>query len=409
MNDKATGVAPVTSAERIGEMDVLRGFALLGVLLANLGWWSFTSFTATQEQRDGWMAVAENRNSIMLLNWLVSDKANTLFATLFGIGFWVMMERLKAKGGDFNRIYLRRLTILALAGFAHFYLFWPWDILHMYALTGFVLFALRGLSMRAMLWIGLPLAIFARPAVEYWRKVSGLEEMGHDMVFSPAATEARQQVILNGDYWSWVQEYARVAYYDYWATYLFVAWWLYVLGRFLIGAWIARQGWLSRTSELLPQIRKIFYISFPIGLALEALATGVEFDMVGLSGPWTKFIHFFGVPMLDIGYATGLILLFHSKSWSFFPKMFAPVGRMALTNYITQSFLYFYLVTGVGPGLGMAGKISPPNIMLICFAFFAAQIVFSHWWLARYRFGPLEWCWRALTYGEKPRMRIATA
>lgn len=406
-NENAPGVAPVTSAERIGEMDVLRGFALLGVMLANLGWFAFTDFTSTPEQRDAWTSNPADWYSMIALQWLVSDKANTLFATLFGIGFWVMMERLKARGGDFERIYLRRLTIMLLFGLAHFLLLWPWDILHMYAIVGFALFAMRGLSMRAMLWIGLPLALFAKPLVDMIRKETGLDEWSRGFVFGEEAEAVRQNVIAGSDYFAWVGEFARLAYYEYIVGGVFVAWWLYVLGRFLVGAWIARKGWLSRTRELLPNIRKIFLICLPLGLALEGVATAFEFDY--LEGPKhvDKFIHYVGVPILDVGYATGLILLFNSNSWSFLARMFAPVGRMALTNYVVQSFFYFFLLTGIGPGLSMVGKLGPSQTLPMCFAFFAAQIVFSYMWLKAYRFGPLEWCWRALTYGEKPRMRLA--
>ncbi|MCM8557951.1 DUF418 domain-containing protein [Sphingomicrobium sediminis] len=400
-----SGVAPVTSAERIGELDALRGFALLGVLLANLGWWTFSGFTSIPEQRDLWMSDDANRTAILLLNWLVSDKANTLFGVLFGIGFWVMYERLKAKGGDFNRIYLRRLGILFIFGWAHMLFFWPWDILHMYATMGFALFALRGLSMRAMIGIGLTLAVFARPTVELIRKYTGVEESIGGIVWTPEAQAARQEAVLGNDYGAWFNEYWTMATQDYILSGVFIGWWLYVLGRFLVGAWIARQGWLQRTTELLPQIRKLCLIALPTGLALEALYTAIEFEFLAAPLPVAKAIHATGVPILDLGYACGIILLFNSKSWSFLAKLFAPVGRMALTNYVTQSFLYFFLITGVGPGLAQAGKLAPSETLPICFAFFAAQVVFSHFWLKAYRYGPLEWMWRALTYGEVPAMR----
>lgn len=109
---KPSAAAPVTSAERIGELDILRGFALLGVLIANLVWFSFSEAVSTEAQRQSFLAGDLNRYSAVAVTLLVSDKANTLFAVLFGIGFWVQQERLKARGADFERIYLRRLTVL---------------------------------------------------------------------------------------------------------------------------------------------------------------------------------------------------------------------------------------------------------------------------------------------------------
>ncbi|WP_265569681.1 DUF418 domain-containing protein [Sphingomicrobium nitratireducens] len=400
-----TGAAPVTSAERIGELDVLRGFALLGVLLANLGWFAFTGNTATGEQREAWLAASDNRAALLGLSWLVSDKANTLFGTLFGIGFWVMMERLRAKGADFERIYLRRLVVLTVFGFIHMFFIWPWDILHMYALMGFALFALRGLSMKAMLWAGLVLGLFAKPTIDWIRKITGLKDWSEGVVFNDSAEAARQQVLHGGDYGAWVANYYEVAKYEYVLGALVVGWLLYVLGRFLVGAWIARKGWFQRMGDLLPQVRRLCMVTLPLGLAMEALYTAMEFDFLSAPEPLPHFLHYLGVPILDIGYATGLILLFHSGSWSFLARMFAPVGRMALTNYVMQSFLHMFVLTGIGPGLALAGRIGPAQVMALCFAFFALQIVFSHLWLKAFRFGPLEWAWRALTYGEMPAMR----
>jgi len=82
---------------------------------------------------------------------------------------------------------------------------------------------------------------------------------------------------------------------------------------------------------------------------------------------------------------------------------------MALTNYLAQGFIYAFILFGVGPGLGLAGKIGSFAVVVVSSVFFAGQIAFSHWWLARYRFGPMEWLWRTLTYGERPIMRRSEA
>ena len=123
--ESATGAAPVTSSERIGEMDVLRGFALLGVLIANIVWWASWKFSSPVDVIDVYFNDTTQSSTLMLVQWLVSDKANTLFAFLFGMGFWVQMERMEARGADFKRIYMRRLTILLAMGVAHLFLFWP--------------------------------------------------------------------------------------------------------------------------------------------------------------------------------------------------------------------------------------------------------------------------------------------
>lgn len=109
--------------------------------------------------------------------------------------------------------------------------------------------------------------------------------------------------------------------------------------------------------------------------------------------------------LLAAGYCAGIVVAMQ-KSWGrrLF-GIFAPVGRMALTNYLVQGFAYAFVIYGAPLGLGLAGRIGSFAVMLVCIAFFALQTGFSHWWLARFRFGPMEWLWRALTYGERPAMR----
>lgn len=111
--------------------------------------------------------------------------------------------------------------------------------------------------------------------------------------------------------------------------------------------------------------------------------------------------------LLAAGYCAAIVVALQ-KSWG---KrvfgVFAPVGRIALTNYLAQGLIYWFILYGMGPGLGLAGRIGSFYVLLICIAFFAFQVVYSHWWLARFRFGPMEWLWRALTYGERPPFRGA--
>lgn len=406
MREDATGAAPVTSSERIGEMDVLRGFALLGVLIANIVWWTAWKFSTPVDQVEIHFSDETYRAVLLAVNWLVSDKANTLFAFLFGMGFWVQMQRLEGRGADFKRLYMRRLTVLLALGIAHLFLFWPWDILHMYALMGFALFALRGLSMRAMLLGGIALALIARPLADYLREITGIEAASQEMVFSAGAVAERHDAMVGSDYGAWVEQIFHLHWYEYLSSGMIVGWLLYVLGRFLIGAWVARKGWLQRAGDLLPAIRRICMICLPLGLALEGLYTLMDFNVLPEIMFVTAAMHAVGVPILDIGYATGLILLFHSKNWAWLPRMFAPVGRMALTNYITQSVLYFWLLYGIAGGFAMAGRIPPTTAISIAFGFFAMQIVFSHFWLKAYRYGPLEYLWRSLTYGQRPGFRL---
>jgi uncharacterized protein len=112
--------------------------------------------------------------------------------------------------------------------------------------------------------------------------------------------------------------------------------------------------------------------------------------------------------ILAAGYSAGIVVAIHTPLGKRLFSVFAPAGRMALTNYLAQGLVYAFVIFGAGPGLGLAGRIGTSQVILICIAFFALQVAFSHWWLARYRFGPMEWLWRALTYGERPPFYIAS-
>lgn len=410
MPDTASGAAPVTSSERLGELDVLRGFALLGVLIANFVWWSFGENTALPDQTEGFLGDPLNVAAITFTDIFVSDKANTLFAFLFGVGFWVQMQRLQSRGTAFARIYLRRLFVLLALGLINLFLIWPWDILNLYALTGFLLFALRGLSARAMLALGLALALLGKPVVQHVSDWLGMTEPAEKLAFGEAAIAARQDAYVNGSYFDWVHSTASLVYFDWIANGLILAWILYALGRFLIGAYVARQGWIQRAGDLLPHLRKICWIALPLGLAIETLrvVTG-DAELIAAPSWLPNTLHVIGVPILDLGYATGMILLVHSSRFACIAGAFAPVGRMALTNYLVQGLFIGLILYGFHGGLALAGQIEPKVVLALCFGFFGLQMFFSSWWLKHYRFGPMEWLWRTLTYGERPAFRLQPA
>ena len=405
-----SGAAPVTSGERVGELDVLRGFALLGVLIANFVWWAYSDNTALPSQVEAFGADPANLAVMAFVNIFVDDKANTLFAFLFGVGFWVQMQRVEQRGAQFTVIYLRRLFVLLIMGIINLLLIWPWDILNLYALAGFALFALRSLSARTMLIVGVILALVGRPLINFLADSMGFAEPAHEMNYSDAAVAERQEIFNNGSYSEWVGASTNLAIYDWLANGLVLAWFLYALGRFLIGAYVARRGWLQRAGELLPHMRKIFIVALPLGLALETARLVIEETELLDAPSWVpSAMHAVGVPIVDLGYVTGMILLFHSPRCKRIALAFAPVGRMALTNYLVQGVFIGLIMFGFHGGLAMSGTIEPKQTLPLCIAFFGLQILFSRWWLARYRFGPMEWLWRTLTYGSRPTMRLQPA
>ena len=391
-------------------MDVLRGVALFGVFLVNFTVFASAPIMSTEQQLLSLPSAPLDFALFDVLHWLFFDKANTLFAFLFGLGFALQLQRLEVRGVDFEALYKRRLSVLLAIGLFHFFFVWTWDILHLYALAGFLLLPLRRLSDRALVITGILLAAFGRTTVKT------LEEFGPPGSwsglpggYSDADVLLRQKISESGDYFALVGNFFEWVFIDYIASGFILGWLAYALGRFLVGAWVGRKEWITRSAEFVPGWRRLLRWALPTGLIVEGCAT-----LLGESPHLADFahrkffadtLHLLAVPVLAAGYVGAIVIAFQGARGRRVLAPFAAVGRMALTNYLTQSLVLGFVLFGIGPGLALAGKIGTTAIVGVVIAFFALQVVASRWWLGRFAYGPAEWVWRALTYGERPPFR----
>lgn len=398
---------PVGERERIAELDVLRGIALFGVLAINFNGIAGPGFGMTEAQADALPTATLDYYANWITRWLMSDKANTVFATLFGLGFYLQMQRGSGKPG-FQGRYARRLSWLFLFGILNTFFLWPWDILHLYALAGFFLLAMRRWSTRALVVFGVAAALYSDKLHELLIDLAALPLPNSDSFTSDAGLLHRQEVMNAGDYPAIVAHWAGFTWHDWVGSTMMLAFLVYALGRFALGAAIGRSGILEDVESFVPLLRKIAWIGIPVGLAIGGVVrlmfTGelVNDDSVQALG---RALRSPAALVLAAGYCAGVVLALR-KAWG--RRVFGPfgaVGRMALTNYLAQGLVYAFVLTGVGPGLALDGKVGAFTVLLICIAFFVFQMAYSHWWLARFRFGPMEWLWRALTYGERPPFR----
>jgi uncharacterized protein len=386
-------------------MDVLRGVALFGVFLMNLVAFAAAPIMATEQQLLSLPSAALDFTLLELLRWLFMDKANTMFAFLFGLGFYLQMQRLEARDVDFGRIYLRRLTVLLVIGVLHLLFLWPWDILHLYALAGFILFAMRGMPTRDLLGLGIVLALVGRTAqktlAEFYPAGSWTGLPGG---YSDEDVLLRQQLSESGDYGAMVGNFFEWVFVDYFASGMIVGWLCYALGRFLIGAWVGRHGWIERAREFLPGWRRVRGFALSVGLVLEGIGILLQYSTWIPEWPHREFmgecLHLLGTPVLAAGYVAAIVVGYESGRLRWWLAPFSWVGRMALTNYLAQSVVIGFVLFGVGPGLALAGRIGTSALCVIVVATFALQVGFSRWWLGMFRYGPLEWVWRRLTYGS---------
>lgn len=399
-----TSHTPTIAGERYLVMDALRGFALFGVMLVNIWEFGGIGVLITEAQHAALPNAALNDQITPFMRLFVADKANTLFAFLFGLGFWVQMERLEARGAPFTAVYLRRAAILLAIGWAHLLFFFAWDVLHIYGIAAFILFASRKLPARAMLALGLVLMMFAKPVISWLFETAGISGPLHAITESDAAVLAGQVAAQAGNFPAFIAVMARNTWYGWLLSGGLIGWIGYALGRFFIGAWVARQGWIQNAGANLALFRRWLWPMLLGGLALEAAHLAIEpIEGGALTSIAAVMLHGVATPMIAAGYVCAIVLLFHGRRLSWLVMPFAPVGQMALTNYLMQSVAILFIFMG----LGLAGRAGIATFLPLVIVFYAFQILCSHLWMKAFAFGPAEWLWRTLTYGEAPKLRRA--
>ena len=392
---------PVAAGERYELIDVLRGFALSGVLLANL--MSNILRSASRQSLAELPAPAFEMAVLRSYRFLVSGKFLFLFALLFGLGLAIQMERARARGVDVAPTYLRRLGILFVLGLAHAFLLWSGDILHIYALAGLALLALRSRSDRLLVAGGTFLLTVSAWVIRCWPAV--LAWIG--VQFPPAGAPSRSariaeriSTLSQGGYTEVVLD--NLAFLTRpMNPFLTLDHCVYSLGIFLLGFVLGRRRILQEAARHRLFFRRLLFWGLGLGLPL-SLATAFARD-VGQDSPWYFLIRLpipFGTAALAGAYLAAVALLYQHHRGYHLLRPLAPVGRMALTHYLTHSVAYVLIFSGVG--FGLVGKLGPSAVLPLTLLILGTQIAVSPLWLRRFRFGPAEWVWRSLTYGRRP-------
>ncbi len=406
--------APVAPGQRIELLDVLRGFALFGVLVGNLVWLA-TYENVTREQMQALPTAAMDQAIRYLVNFFIDGKFYTLFSFLFGLGFSVQMSRTAERGGDAKRTYFRRLSVLLAFGLAHAFLLWYGDILNIYALLGFLLFFCRGISTRKLLVLSALLIILPQTLIKTWPHVTGGAEISPA---AQAAEEAQERALKEHRFWVYTYgTYPQVV-----AEHVafFFSDWLFLLyfnsavfGKFLLGLLAGRLRLFHDPEQHPHFFRRLLLWGLVVGVAGNAAFVLhvwlTRNDILEDSSPlilttlWLSDLGRLGLAAL---YAAAITLLFQRPAWRARLSLLAALGRMALTNYLTHSLIYAFLFYGYGIGLGLLGKVGAAACVLLGLVIYTLQIIFSRWWLSRWAFGPMEWVWRSLTYEKLQPMGL---
>ncbi|MFC3717431.1 DUF418 domain-containing protein [Luteimonas soli] len=409
MSAGTAAFAPIDAPRRILALDAIRGFALLGIFLMNVEWFT----RPMQEMGSGIASGATGLDHAVawLVYVFVQGKFWVLFSLLFGMGFAVM----SARAGDastFNKAYLRRCAVLLLFGVAHAVLLWPGDILHSYAVAALILLAFGEMADRKRLWLGI--AIYAGVVV-LSLLIGGMlsvlpaeagEELAKASGLTREAAAAAAQVYAHGDFIQvtaqrW-RDFMRLLESDVVVVPM-------AIGVFMIGVWLVRSGRMHDVAAQRAFFARLALYAVPSGLALVAcsVALGTSFDIGSQMGMMTlaSAVMLAGSLPLALGYLALFVLGLGVPGLRRVLGWLAPAGRMALTNYLLQSLVAALVFHGYG--MALWGELGRAAQVALVFAVFAAQLLLSALWLSRFRFGPMEWLWRWLTYGARPPMRKA--
>jgi uncharacterized protein len=393
---------PVTASERIVAVDIVRGFALWGVLLINMMNYASRSSGPIDDFAD-WAR-----------QFFFEQKSWRLFSFLFGFGFALLMIRASDRGARFLPMYARRLALLLGFGFFNF-LFYFGDILTPYALLGVVLIVFQRWSPRWILLVA-ALLLLVHPMDRTIQPEIRLDP-------EAAAETARVFAVAGSDYrGEEVRERVTGSVFAYWGVQArgFAQhadprgqWrgsetWLLFFAMFLLGLYAGKRRIIQDVERHRALIRRVFFWGLPLGL-LAMTADWIFRDFVSAPLPWAlrfakEAVWAYGASALSLSYAAGLVLLSQQPRWK---PILAPLGAMgqtALTVYLTQSIIFSTLFLGYG--FGQYDRVGPAGIFGYAALIYAAQLAICVWWVKRFQFGPAEWLWRTLTYLRLQPMRL---
>ena len=380
---------PTTKQTRIEVVDALRGFALLGVLLANI---PYGNSEAIQSAFDP----ALN----FLYHLLIDKKFITIFSMLFGFGFYIQMSRAEEKHINFQSYFVKRMILLFLIGVIHSFLFWNGDIIMSYAFGGIFLLLVRKLSNKALLIMAVVFNVFITGIIFIGNSSLGWSVYSYD--FALAAEQPLTESLLRYLEINWITSPWTNFLNDMPLTLAFT------FGNMLIGMLLGRIGFFRLPEKLKTLTNWLIGLGLTIGLAssyvLHLIFSGaLELDIPQL---WVPFVIVAGMLLQSMSYISIFLRLYRSdriKKWIGF---FNPVGKTALTNYLMQSVFYLLIFFHCLPGLHLFGKITQGETYMLALALFGLQSLISSLWLRKFSQGPVEFLWKKLSYKNFSQLKL---
>lgn len=383
---------PISFKDRVHEIDGIRGFALLGILMMNIMSFASPMMQYSIEGRENTLftSTAADEGVIMFINTFVTANFYTMFSFLFGLGFYIFLTRANEKGHHANRLFIRRIILLLLFGLMHGILLWYGDILWTYAVAGIFLLLFYKLSPKTNLITGI---VILSAGTVFTLLIAGLGSMMGDI---EAASSFRlwfdmQETILNGSYIDMIIMNSSIMTLMLFQAFVTVP---NVLAMFLIGLYAAQKGIFQNLDAHRSLINRTAVIGLSVGLPVKILS-GYGLTYGGMDPFWSSIgilANTLGGPLMALSYIALFLII--ARKTKVFVKLLQPVGQMALTNYISQTVIMLIIFYG----FNLFNQVSPVWFIPIVISVFIFQVVISHIWMRVFRYGPLEWLWRSFTY-----------
>lgn len=409
---------PVQPEERIALIDVLRGLALFGIIAANMRGFAgplqayFRPSLVWTTPSDFWTQA--------FVDTFIQGKFITLFAFLFGVGFTLQFTRAEARGAKFGGTYRRRSFGLILIGLLHQVLFWWGDILVSYGLGGLVLMLFRKCRSKTVLIWALSLIIFPAAGAASFVLFRQIKPAPARKVVQQQMRAQARQLQVKDDVRRTIDVYQHGSF----AKILLAripelaaedgnqpGVVMYTLPLFLFGLLVYRRGIFQDPAAHRDELKKAMILGLAIGIPMNVGATWIQTILDArppLGEPNDAMValvalRLFGRPILSMGYAAAIGLLFLNASWRRLMMPFNVIGRTALSNYLLQTIVCTTIFYSYGTGL--YGQVHLLPLFVLSIVIYLLQVPLSAWWLKHYRFGPAEWFWRTMTYGKPPQMK----
>lgn len=422
---------PVQPAERVLAVDVLRGFALLGILTMNIAVFAWP-FAGGDDPRYSGGDDPANRAAWMVNQMVFAAKMMSLFSMLFGAGLVLMGDRAAQRGASIRGVYYRRTLWLLVIGLIHGYLIWFGDILFFYAACGLLLYLFRRLSPGWLIGLGVTILLIGSALLLGFTLFVGLTEQAALQVQAnraegikseawqtglakawdeglrefvrPSEQEINREIaIYRGSYADILAHRVPMLFFFHIVGLVLMMFWM-VAGRMLLGMGLMKLGVFSaERSWRFYQLLALLGYGIGVPLTLFGSLDLMRHDFEAIHAPWGSLCFYLGTVPTALGHSAVLMLICKAGALPWLTAPLAAVGRMALTNYLMQSLICTTLFYGYG--FGLFGRLDRVALWGVVIAVWALQLVISPLWLKYFRYGPAEWLWRTLTYWKLQPMR----